>query len=895
MKKILLTFAFLASVTISLAQVFASGDCSTATGGCDIPDFMLWGATPPGSVSPDPNVGNFLNDLPSGNNISNPNTNPNTNNLGGTNSGCLLSNELNPVWMVFTVTTAGPLEFTIGSAGGTGFFDWALWPYYNNPATGADACADITNNTLPPAACNWNGSSAGFTGMLTAANVTALGGNNANFEAPLMVQPGDQFVLCFSNYSSLGSFNNPVPIPVSTGPNIPGSVNASTSALIDCSGGTFGFDVCLGDSLDFTVDETIYSFVPQYQVLNNIAEVDDPTSGPDFVFTPIDTVEYLIQISDNGIPQDTVTVIANVSFPTEPNAGVDVTACIGDVVPITGALGQPTHSFSWTITGPGFAAITPVTSLNPSAFTNTLGVYTVALTESNGVCPDSTHSIQVTWDDPVITTTKTDPSCGLAQDGTIEIMAIPGAQYSFDNGLTWQASNIQTGFGAGTYDVCLETAAGCQKCTQVTLIDPTPVVISVSNDTTICLNGTATLIATATGGTSYTFEWGHTPNLNGTQIVNPLVDMSYTVQAFNEFNCSSLIENINVTLLGDITGTISPDITICPGYSTMLTSVGADGDGGPYTYEWSANGAVVSTNQTFSVSPSSDTQYSVSISDGCETTPAILSMNVLMAPLPNVQFSVDQQVDCEPGQFVFSNDTDPSLVASTYWNLSNDSSYFNTNSFPATIQYPGIYDMQLVVVTPDGCIDSTTVNGIVEVLPVPNADFAYSAPVTMFNTEVLLTNYSNFADTYLWSVPNGMPSFSSTQNMTTTFPDAQTGDYPVTLIAYSQFGCTDTITKIVTVVPEVIFYAPNSFTPDNDEFNQTWSIHIEGIDEYDFDLFVYNRWGELIWESHDIHAKWDGTYNGDLLPAGTYTWTVRSKNIIDDGKFEQTGLVNIIR
>ncbi|MGB0933581.1 MAG: gliding motility-associated C-terminal domain-containing protein [Lishizhenia sp.] len=884
MKKIFLSLIFTAILSFGFSQTFAEGDCQNATGGCDIPDFVLTGSNPLGTGN------NLFNDLPAGNNISNPSTNPGT----AGNSGCLFSNELNPVWMVFTVTQPGQLEFTIGGPGSTGFFDWALWPYYSNPATGTSACDDITNNTLPPAACNWNGSASGWTGMVAPGNLPA-GANASNFENSITVQAGDQFVLCFSNYSSVGSTANPVPVPVATGPNIPGTNNTNSTAIIDCSGGTFGYDVCLGDTLDFTVDETIYSFVPQYQVLNNVSEVDNPTAGPGFVFTPLDTVEYLIQISDNGVPQDTVTVIANVAFPTEPNAGVDVTACIGDVVPVTGNLGQPNHSFSWAITGPGFAALTPLTSLSPTAFTNTLGTYTIALTESNGICPDSTHSIQVTWEDPVITTSKIDPSCGLALDGSIEITAIPGAQYSFDNGVTWQASNNMSGLGAGTYDVCVETAVGCQKCTQVTLVDPIPVVISVSNDTTICLNGSATLVASATGGTSYTFQWSHTSDLNGTQIVNPLVNTNYTVQAFNEFNCSSLIAAIDVTLLGDITGTISPDITICPGYSTMLTATGADGDGGPYTYEWSANGSSVSTDQTFTVNPSSDTQYSVTISDGCETSPLTLTMNVLMAPLPNVLMSVDQQVDCEPGQFVFSNDTDPALVASTYWNLSNDSSYFNMNILPAVIQYPGVYDMQLVVVTPDGCIDSATVNGVVEVLPVPNADFAYSAPVTMFNTEVLLTNYSDFADTYVWSAPNGTPSFSVTDNMTTTFPDAQTGDYPVTLIAYSQFGCTDTITKIVTVVPEVIFYAPNSFTPDNDEFNQTWSIHIEGIDEYDFDLFIYNRWGEMIWESHDINAKWDGTYNGDLLPVGTYTWSVRGKNLIDDGKFERTGHVNIIR
>ena len=99
----------------------------------------------------------------------------------------------------------------------------------------------------------------------------------------------------------------------------------------------------------------------------------------------------------------------------------------------------------------------------------------------------------------------------------------------------------------------------------------------------------------------------------------------------------------------------------------------------------------------------------------------------------------------------------------------------------------------------------------------------------------------------------------------------------------------------LVVQPEILIYAPNTFTPDGDEFNQNWRVYMEGVDQYDWELTIYNRWGEIIWESLDIDVPWDGIYNGQLLPDGTYTWTIRTRNILNDEKVQFQGHVNIIR
>ena len=229
--------------------------------------------------------------------------------------------------------------------------------------------------------------------------------------------------------------------------------------------------------------------------------------------------------------------------------------------------------------------------------------------------------------------------------------------------------------------------------------------------------------------------------------------------------------------------------------------------------------------------------------------------------------------------------------------LISDGQVFVNQSVINTAEiWTGVYDVQLVVTSPFGCIDSTTFYNYLTVHPKPIADFRHSPnPATMFNTEVQLTNYSINGDSYQWFMESGVPSYSELKHLKTMFPDGQTGEYLVTLITTSQFGCIDTFTQIVIVLPEVIIYAPNAFTPDGDEHNQSWGINMEGVDVYDFELLIFNRWGETIWESHDITARWDGTYGGKIVQQGTYTWVIRAKDLINDGKYEFNGFINILK
>lgn len=166
------------------------------------------------------------------------------------------------------------------------------------------------------------------------------------------------------------------------------------------------------------------------------------------------------------------------------------------------------------------------------------------------------------------------------------------------------------------------------------------------------------------------------------------------------------------------------------------------------------------------------------------------------------------------------------------------------------------------------------------------------------DTEVQFTNTSsNGAVTYVWDFGDESVT-SNEENPTHVFPDEESGGYVVTMIAFTPLGCSDTITIPIQVWEELIYYIPNTFTPDGDEYNQTFQpVFVSGYDPFNYHMWIYNRWGELIWESHDDSVGWDGTYGSDgrKVPQGTYTWKIEFKVEKNDERKMDSGHVNIIR
>ena len=175
------------------------------------------------------------------------------------------------------------------------------------------------------------------------------------------------------------------------------------------------------------------------------------------------------------------------------------------------------------------------------------------------------------------------------------------------------------------------------------------------------------------------------------------------------------------------------------------------------------------------------------------------------------------------------------------------------------------------------------------------ADFTLDPEeVDIENTTVDFTNESINATAYSWQF--GDNSSSNEENPSHDFP-ASLGTYTVCLLAMNDGMCNDSICKTVTVTEQLIFYIPNVFTPDGDEFNETFKpVFTSGFDPYDFHFMIFNRWGEVIWESYNAAAGWNGHYGqGGLVEDGVYIWQVDFKSNQSDQRHLKRGHVTVLK
>ena len=857
---IILTFLF-------IGKIFSqSNNCSGAVSGCSTPGFNI---SPPDPATDIPDFGTGT--------ISNPSTNPNA---SPGNTGCLLTGETSSTFITINIVSNGTLAWSIQGAT-PGCFDWIMWPY--NSTT----CASIQAGTLPPVACCWNGACGGFTGMCLPGALPA-GANQGDFENALNVLAGQSYLLCLSNFSS-------------TQQNV--NLNFFGTAQVVCGVDAADQTICVGSSATVNIN-TSGLLNPTFQWLET-ANVSNPAAGSSVIVTPTSTITYHVIVSDpSSTPPfiDTAVFTITVVNPPVPNAGIEDTICLGSLIQLNGIISNLTDTYLWSVNSTGINPIPAVTytpnsnALNAQVNVNQPGAYQFILSENNLTCGIKTDTVNVFVSNITQTVTKTNPTCFGGNDGAIQINSVNAVQYSFDNGVTWVNNSIQTALVSGTYNVCSKNAEGCQTCSNIILADPAMVTISLSNDTVICQNGTATLIANSTGGNIYTFHWSQTNLTNNIQTVNPISNSYFHVFAENENGCISRTDSIHVTLFDSLTGTITPNTSICPGYPTNIIATVLGGNTTNYHFVWSSGETNIGPTSTIQANPPLTTQYTVTITDNCESTPLVLNSAVSLFPIPVPLFTIDQDSICDPAVFTIRNATSVNDFSHLKWIISDGEVINDQEVISTSPLKEGYYNVKLIVTSPNGCVDSLNKLSCLISMPKPIPNFSfYPNPVKVFNTNVSFANTTFNSTQFEWFIQGGSPSFSIAENPKTHFPEGVAASYEVKLIATSDFGCIDSSINYVVVLPEVILYAPNCFTPNGDEFNQVWKVTIDGIDVFDYKLEVYNRWGEIIWQTNDPEDFWDGTYNGRKVIDGTYNWMIETKDKFNDEKYRFNGSFNVIK
>lgn len=361
----------------------------------------------------------------------------------------------------------------------------------------------------------------------------------------------------------------------------------------------------------------------------------------------------------------------------------------------------------------------------------------------------------------------------------------------------------------------------------------------------------------------------------------------YTVMGV--FPCIDDFSLITVSVITSPYVDAGSNQSVCDGDTT---SVNASGD--PATYTWTPIG--VTNGIPFT--PIGDTlTYIVTATnvEGCISTD---SLEIVVHTLPVISFSTSDLVGCTPFETEFTITSDKDLISIDWFFGDGGTMIGSTTTVSHVYLYGGLYDVRATVVDVFGCINTIEYVNYITVENQPEARFTMNPPsVFTNNTEVRFTNNSLFASEYIWNFGDGSVETNVT-NPTHFFPE-DVGDvfYPVELKAFNHLGCVDSVTIFVNVKGIILFYIPNTFTPDGDQFNETFQPVFEsGFDPFDFHMVIYNRWGEIVFETYNATIGWNGVYgNTGLVQDGVYVWQIHFKELHTDKRYIHNGHVTVLK
>lgn len=720
--------------------------------------------------------------------------------------------------------------------------------------------------------------------------------------ASITVQMTSNATPCLSPASATSS-----PVVVNVNPVIVASVAISASATT----------ICAGDPITFTAIPTNGGSAPTYQWYENGNPVAGQTASTFTSSTLANGTSITVQMTSNATPcltgspatSNAITVTVNpILNPTVTITASSSTICNGTQVTFTAnpTNGGSTPTYLWLINGNAVPGQTAATFSSNSLSNG--DVVTVELTSnatpclsnatviSNGITivvnPDIVASVSISASATTIcagssitfTATPTNGGSAPVYQWFVNGNAISGQTTA--NFVTSSLTN-----GASVTVQMTSNAAPCLVGSPATsnaiviVVNPIPTV-TASNNGPLCVTEQLNLSATTIAGAIYSWTGpqsfasaSQNPSIASTSLSNA---GTYTVSV-NLNGCTSTAST-SVVISTGTAATINPVGPFCVN-SGIVTLTASAGNG-----VWSGPGITNVSTGTFNPALATIGANTISY-----TTPGACggtsTTTIVVLPIPTVSIAANVTSGCSPLQVTFTDNSVPAS-STVLWDFGNGVA--SSTSSSAIYTSSGCYDVTLTSTNAGGCSNVQTFDDIVCVLEDPIADFFTSNYSTsMYDPTFQFINQSENAVTYSWDFGN--ETYSSLVNPSVTYAENPTS-YSVQLVAYNAAGCTDTVTKIVSVTDELIFFVPNSFTPNGDEFNNSFNpVFTSGFDPYEFSFVIFNRWGEIVFESKDATVGWDGTYNGSIVQEGVYAWTVRMKAIQSDKKYTFNGHLNVLK
>ena len=621
---------------------------------------------------------------------------------------------------------------------------------------------------------------------------------------------------------------------------------------------------------------------------------------------------YTVTITDNNgctvsdnydILEPTQLIITTDS--TDATCGNDngiasVTSTVGGTAP---------YSYNWN---------DPTNQTTATASDLFANMYTVVVTDDHGC----TVTDMVTVNDnpgPIVDSVSTvNPLCNGDNNGSAQVFASGNGPFSYQWTPSGQITDVASGLVAGVYSVVVSDVNSCSVTMGgIVLNEPLPLTADIDMPSTACYGQVIQFFGVGGGGTPFTEPqdpydviWLAPFNTTGEGPFYDTVTTNFTYNiVIQDANGCIRPYSENITVGNPLQINATGDL-ICLGDTATITASATGGlMGGTYEYTWLVYDSLTgnttvpvgvnnpSTSPNVNVYTTDTTDYIVYVSDGCSMNDTA-GLVVQVKDTAIVTFSASNDGCPYPTWSVGFEVSGDNWNSTYHWDVDGDG-VTDITSQNDSVSYPysnsGTYDVGLTVVTENGCSSSFIHYNEVNIWQVPVADFASDPDiVTIINPTYDFSDLSS-PDVNNWNWNFGdYTSDLVNQNPSHTYQD--TGFYAVTLIA-SNGLCEDTITKNVVVKPDFFFAIPNTFTPQGDGINEIFKPGaMIGVAENDYTFLIFNRWGEKIYEGHDIEDGWDGTVKGGSEPAqtGVYVWLIKLKGI-DGPSREYTGHVNVLK
>lgn len=419
---------------------------------------------------------------------------------------------------------------------------------------------------------------------------------------------------------------------------------------------------------------------------------------------------------------------------------------------------------------------------------------------------------------------------------------------------------------SGTAESCADTMI------RMVVVEPSPVL--TVNFPQICAGQSVTL--TVDGATTYSWSSG---DATSSITVSPNVTTTYTVKG-TLGNCTSETTS-TVTVIPPIVPTVNATHVKCEGGNDGSATVILTGGKPDFSYSWNTN--PVQTRAT-AVNLTKGT-YVVSITDaaGCSATAPVEITE--LHPLPIVKFSPKGE-GCAPLciQFNDSSSVSSGSVQRWLWDFGNGSGSSLQN--PAYCYHnSGTFNVSLQVFSDQGCSSTATINGLINV---------YASPAVNLGPDHKICSENNGDTKRIFDAgPGSKYLWQPTGDTTRYLENTKIGTYSVTVT--NDLGCSASASVNVKEVCPPRLFVGNAFSPDGDGINDYYTVYSVHVGK--FQLLIFNRWGEIIFESRNKNHHWDGIYREEPMPIGTYPWVLiyegDSKEYI--GPYKLEGSVTIVR